>query len=214
MERKGIDAIPFPNMRAYVIASNETHVVPAGAGARRFAVLKVNESRKEDRAYFASLAEELENGGRIEMLRYLLQEDFSDVNVYAAPKTDALFEQKLLSMSSAERYWFDLLKNARIPNITAPDSIWSETEEASIQVNHALADYLSSPYMVNAHSQAKRAAETELGVTLGRLIPSRRKRRLRGPEGARFYAWILPSLAEARTEWQQQYGDEHSWDSA
>ena len=60
-----------------------------------------------------------------------------------------------------------------------------QTSETWVQVGTFVRDYLSQPYMQHAHEHAKRAAETELGIALARIIPGRRVKRHRKPGGGR-----------------------------
>ena len=61
-EVKQLDPITTRNISRFIIASNEDWVVPAGLKARRWAVLDVAGTHKEDRAYFAAIEKEWESG--------------------------------------------------------------------------------------------------------------------------------------------------------
>jgi hypothetical protein len=212
LEAKFQNPIQFPNMRSFIIASNEMYVVPAGRAARRFAVLKVSEARKQQRRYFEALRHELYSGGRLEMLRWLGREDFSDVDPYTAPVTVALTEQKKLSFSNTERYWFDRMQKGRLPDAIGndPGIVWDDKKEAQVPIMAAVQHYLSQPYMQRAYAREIRAAETELGITLNALIPSRKKERpTKG--GERSYIWILPPLKQARQEFERLSGGGDVW---
>jgi hypothetical protein len=211
LEAKYKDPIPLPNMRAFILASNDTLVVPAGIDARRFAVFEVNEGHKGDHEYFAAIRAELADGGREEMVRYLIQEDFGDVNPYQAPMTDALVRQKELNFTPVIRYWFDKLSVGTLPRVGAPDEVWSEDGEMSLSMAAALRDYLTCPYMTRAHERHIRSAETELGIQLKRLIPSSRKKQRRY-DGKRIRIWELPSLKQARAEFDKALGSPYPWD--
>nr|WVL52638.1 DUF5906 domain-containing protein [Xanthomonas nasturtii] len=63
-EGKGRDAVMGKNLIHIVMASNSDWVVPAGLdGERRFAVFEVNDSRKDDHAFFDALNRQLNDGG-------------------------------------------------------------------------------------------------------------------------------------------------------
>jgi len=208
-EAKFLNAVPLPNMRAIIMASNNMLVIPAGPRARRFAVFEVDESHIRDYPYFQAIRDELADGGREEMLRYLLQEDFSDVNVYDAPMTGALMRQKELNFSPPIRYWFNLLRDRYVPQTAGPILAWEN--EMLVPISAFVRDYIDQPYMRKAHESKIRAAETELGITLARLIPSRRKRQLRAGGTPTRY-WELPALSMARAEFGKAIGGEYTWD--
>ena len=211
LEAKFKDAVQLPNMRAFIIAGNDMLIIPAGIDARRFAVLQVDESHKGDHAYFQAIRDELADGGREEMIRYLRQEDFSDVNPYQAPMTDALMRQKELNFSPPERYWFEQLIAGVLPQECGPDREWSETKDELVSIAAIHRDYLSRAYMAKAHERHVRAAETELGIQLKRLIPSSKKKQLRsGVKRSRF--WELPSLKQARAEFDKALGSPYPWE--
>src|SRR5262249_20729334 len=68
-----------------------------------------------DYAYFAAIDDELDNGGREALLYHLLSFDLSSVNLREIPRTDALIEQKIQSLSPEMAWWLDILKNGRLP---------------------------------------------------------------------------------------------------
>src|SRR5947209_4958826 len=80
------------------MASNESWVIPAGLEARRFFVLEVDNACRDAHGYFAAIRKQLENGGYEAMLHDLLNYDLSNFNVRSVPKTEALQEQKHLSV--------------------------------------------------------------------------------------------------------------------
>jgi hypothetical protein len=55
IERKGIDTFTAPNRMHVFLSSNSDWVVPAGADARRFFVLDVGDSHKQDHRYFKAM---------------------------------------------------------------------------------------------------------------------------------------------------------------
>jgi hypothetical protein len=109
IEPKGIDVTQSPNYLHILMASNSQWVVPAGANERRYFVLDVGSGRIQDEVYFEAVQGELNNGGREALLHYLLHYDVSDFRVRQVPKTAALREQKELSMTPEEMWWFERL---------------------------------------------------------------------------------------------------------
>ena len=63
----------------------------------------------------------MKNGGMAAMLYDLQQADISGVDLRKIPRTEALLEQIIESMTSAQSFWFDCLKkntdiNSAVPN--------------------------------------------------------------------------------------------------
>jgi hypothetical protein len=97
IEPKGVDSFDVRNCLHILMSSNSDWVIPAGADARRYFVLTVSEARKQDHAYFAAIAKQMENGGREALLHYLMHRDVSGFNIRAVPMTEALADQKAYS---------------------------------------------------------------------------------------------------------------------
>ena len=107
MEQKGIDAVPVAIFMRLVIASNEEHVIHPQFAERRFTVLSVSDEKQGDTAYFASLARLMYEVGRAAPMPVLMDWDLSDVEIRSVPETRALVEQKMLSLTELDRWWFE-----------------------------------------------------------------------------------------------------------
>lgn len=117
IELKGVDVEQAENHLHVVMASNNDWVVPAGIGARRFAVFKVAERFKGDSGYFDRLFGELRSGGLEAMLHDLLAMDLGSWHPEAArPDTPELARQKANSLNPVERVWFDCLVQGELPS--------------------------------------------------------------------------------------------------
>jgi hypothetical protein len=114
IEPKGKDVFMVKNYIRLLIASNNSWVVPAGIGERRFCVLDVPETRKQDHVYFKAIFDQMDNGGRAAMLHDLLQLDISDFNLWNFPKTDALFDQIQRTLDPVPKYWLEKLTDGLI----------------------------------------------------------------------------------------------------
>jgi hypothetical protein len=93
-----------------LIVSNRDWVVPASMTARRFAVTESLDTHRSDRPYFRAIINQMENGGLGAMLHDLLHRDIGNFEVRDIPETEELNEQKLLSLSSIERWWLAVLE--------------------------------------------------------------------------------------------------------
>lgn len=215
VEGKGIDAETSPNFLHLMMASNSQWVVPANADERRFFVLDVGDTQKQNHAYFKELAHGLNNGGYENLLYFLLNYDLEDFNIRAMPKTAGLQEQKLLSMAPEEEWWLSKLRDG---------AVLGESVEWESEVR---ADALQADYV--AHLQAtgvmRRATPTAMGKFLSRVLPGNFPRsyqrlvvdKVPTKDGwtvdlkrrARFYG--LPGLPECRAYFEKMYDIEPEW---
>lgn len=114
-EAKGVDAEPGPNYTHILMASNSAWVVPAGTDERRFFVLDVSDARRQDSDYFRKIKNHMkENGGRQALLHMLLNRDLNGFNVRKAPTTAALQEQKKLSFTPEQSWWYNRLQEGTV----------------------------------------------------------------------------------------------------
>ena len=100
----------------FMVASNEDSVVAADIADRRWMVIKVSASKREDRVYFGAISAQLEAGSYAAMLHELLQRD---ITVGPDPRqiirTEALFRQILHGVGPAGRYMHQVLDEGRLP---------------------------------------------------------------------------------------------------
>jgi hypothetical protein len=95
LEYKNIDATEFPNYSRTIFATNDDHPLPIEFDDRRYCSVYVEPHRRQDRAYFGKVAEQMENGGRAALLDMLLKRDLSNFNPEDIPQNDELRKQKL-----------------------------------------------------------------------------------------------------------------------
>ncbi len=119
-EKKGIDPVHMRNHVNIIMASNNDWVIPAGKSARRFCVLDVSDVHQQDIPYFKAIDKQMSAGGVEAMLYDLLLLEYDADFLRHAPKTSALNDQKLLSMTSVEGFWSHCLERGQI--IQAYDS--------------------------------------------------------------------------------------------
>lgn len=213
IEGKGVDAEAAPNFVHLMMASNSDWVVPAGADERRFFVLDVGDGKMQDKGYFRAIQKQLDNGGKEALLHYLMTRDLSDFDVRHFPKTAALQEQKVLSMSAEEQWWFEKLMDGRLLN-----DGWSG--EATKSDLHR--DYLN---YAERQKIMRRSSPTALGKFLKRAMPGHLPRSFQkmaevtetdswGRESfrrAKVWYYELPSLAQARKHWDDRFGGPYTW---
>lgn len=215
IEGKGVDAEAAPNYVHLMMASNSDWVVPAGTDERRFFVLDVGDGQMQNKEYFKVIREELDSGGREALLHHLMTMDISDFDVRQFPKTEALQEQKLMSMSPEEQWWFEKLMEGRLLN--DQDGWQGEVLKADIQRD----------YLLYAERQKimRRASPTALGKFLKRVMPGALPRAFQrmaevssvdsyGHEKVRrVKSWFyeFPHLDDARAHWDERFGGPYQW---
>ncbi len=204
IERKGRDVRFVKNMAHLMIASNNDWVVPAGLDERRFCVIDVGEDRAQNREYFSAIATEMENGGCGAMLHDIRHRDLSAYRPSRIPVTEALRQQKILSMAPHEKWWLQKLTDGRL----FPGHEGWRTEVARDALYD---DYVA---VTGKAGGSPRAIATELGLHLAKLLPERYPHRfqrtilfqIKDPdtgeyvtESRRKWMWGFPRLGECRS---------------
>ena len=202
IERKGFDTRSAKNCVHLIMTSNSDWMVPAHHTDRRFAIFDLADTHAEDHPYFEAMEAEMVAGGYEAMLYDLKQLDFSTVNVRKAPKTEALREQKIASLSPGERWWYDRLMTG---SILRDHSTWQTViprEDLHEEYGKALGG-----------SRKKESTTTELGMLLHRLVPGLSDTRRKMPPigGSRKRCWQFPSLDDCREAFDHYTQDKHPW---
>lgn len=213
IEGKGVDAEAAPNYVHLMMASNNDWVVPAGGDERRFFVLDVGDKHMQDKAYFRAITQQLDHGGREAFLYTLLNRSLDGFDVRHFPKTAALQDQKVMSFTSEEQWWFEKLQDGEIGANGWPTDI--------------LKRELQDDYFKYAEQQKimRRATPTTLGKFLAKALPAPYPIAFQQPHedvvqdeyGHQSYrktrAWFykLPPLSDARAFWDDRYGGPYAW---
>ena len=159
----------------------------------------------QDHAYFAAIDQEMDNGGREALLHYLLNFDLTQVDLRTVPKTAALLDQQLKSMTPEQAWWFEALMRGALPS--RPQGI----NEPRI----CLKDDLFNLYILHARIQGinRRSTETKIGIFLSAQLGAKLKdtRLLIHDKQVRCYE--LPSLGECRKLFAEKLGHPIDWGS-
>ena len=199
IEYKGLEAVRMKNHVRLLLTSNHDWVVPAGPGARRFAVLDVGNAHKEDRPYFKAIVEQTENGGYEALLWELLNFDLSTVDVGTVPRTQALLEQQIESMTPLQSWLLSLLKTGTLPSTTEQPNVCSKV-------------VLFERYKQHTREQgvSRRSVETAVATFLQNYFPSLRTER-RQLSGKRTYVYVFPPLPDCRRAFVRALGQNLPW---
>ncbi len=105
IEPKGIDVITIDKFYRVMLIDNNEWLVNASKDERRYLVLQVNPQQAQNSQYFAAI---MQNGKAIpavcEAVFHVLSAILHDVDMTRAYATEALMEQKYLSMNSVEQW--------------------------------------------------------------------------------------------------------------
>jgi hypothetical protein len=127
------------------------------------------------------------------------------------PKTKALYEQKILSLTPDEEWWYRKLQEGRVLH---SDNDWVQV----VSKRQLFLDYVR--YMQEAQIMARRSNETVLGHFLRRVCPKIMAKQMNTlveqvEQGftkkvrRRSYHYTLPGLEECRQGWEAHYGPEN-----
>ena len=202
IEFKGKDVLRVTNHVRLMIATNHEWPVPAGHEERRFCIIDVSDRRMQDTAYFEALMEQWNNGGREAFLHYLLHYNLNGINLRKLPQTDALIDTKLLTMSPAERFWYETLVRGKVYE---SDTMWTP----SIKRNTLHGLYIAYAKDVG---QSRRSSETVLGKTLKKLCPHVRDAYLT-EAGKTERTWEVGELQRCREAFDRvMHWPNHEWE--
>lgn len=205
IEAKGIDPIRLTNYVRLIMTSNEDWVVPAGKDERRFCVLDIDPRCAQQHEYFREMDEELDSGGREALLADLLAFDLNSVNLRKIPRTGALLEQKIRSFDSVEMWWFETLMRGAV---TRDGEAWPGV----VQKSQLVDDYIASAERIGIK---RKAAETELGMKLAKLVPGLRSEKVTIYDDAgvsrRRHCFVMPALEECREAYAEALQQPVDW---
>jgi hypothetical protein len=205
LEYKGVDKIRIKNHIRLFVSGNPDWLVPAGFKDRRWAIFDVGEDRMQDHAYFADIDHEMNNGGREALLHYLLNFDLAQVNLRVIPKTAALLDQQIESMTPEQAWWFETLRRGVLPSKP------SGTREKGAVCQR---DALFERYVLHARVQgaSHRSTETKIGMFLHKQLGARLKDIRPVVDGIQQnYCYVMPPLKDCRTLFSEAMGQPVDW---
>lgn len=211
IEAKHVDVVSRRNYIHLMVASNSAWVIPAGLNERRYLMLDVNSTRMRDFAYFNELRKRMDEGGRENLLYFLLTLDLTGYNVRDVPQTDALRDQKLRTLSTEQEWWYQKLQDGLL---IKRHKSWA----APVFKDDLIDDYLEYAQKIGV---ARRATATALGIFLNSVCPEgwpRSKQLTKdytNKEGVRMkdrqYAYLFPPLDECRAHWDNKFNGPYNW---
>jgi hypothetical protein len=210
IEFKGIETFRVRNHVRLLVTGNPDWLVPAAMEERRFCVLDASDAHREDFDYFAAIDAEMDNGGAEALLHHLLNVNLSGLNLRSVPKTEALLDQKIASLSSEKAWWLDVLMQGHLP--------WG-----CDRPNETPATAIHKSYVKHAQDvgERRRSIETRLGIFLKKAVPhtpdmiglSKREGGYTALKGKRVTGtiYVFPDLPVCRSDFVKLIGQPIAW---
>lgn len=213
VEAKGVDAEAASNFVHLGMASNDDWVIPAGVDERRYFIVDVGDTQMLNPGYFKAIQKEMDSGGREALLHLLMTRDLSAFEVRNFPRTDALREQKVLSMSSEEQWWFEKLNDG---NLTGEG--WSG-DVAKVDLQRDYINYTERQRIM------RRVSPTALGKFLKKVLPGHFPRTFQRmadlvsmdkyghdhTRRAKVWFYEFPDLDACRAHFDDRFGGPYPW---
>lgn len=193
IERKGVDAYKATNHIRMILTTNERWAAHLDPDDRRFVVLDVADTFKENHAFFRAIHEQLESGGYEGLMHHLSTMDIKTFNPRVRPQCNNAFDMKLRSAGSLERWWYSVLNGggARLYlllidyGLMRADNVWGGPLPKEILIT----DYRR---FCTDNRELHVASESDFYAGFLRLTGAKRTRPNLG--GGRRYCYTLPSL--------------------
>jgi hypothetical protein len=186
------------SVHRFIASTNADHFKNTERDDRRDFTLRVSEARKKDHNYWVALADEIKNGGVEAMVYDLMNIDLSDFNIRQKPNTKELVEQKLHSLDPIQRWWHDGLYNGAFGKCVN----WMEFISTS--------DVIDGIIEVNGGRMHKKPSALIISQALHKLCPSA-KQHQQQTKYDRHRGYLLPTLQQARAEFEQYIGGSVEW---
>lgn len=202
IEQKGVDIVHVDNHLGIVMSSNRDFFIPAGIGARRYAMFDVSDAHKGDTDYWTKLYAEIDNGGIAAMLHDLVTFDLGKWHPESArPDTAALDSQKASNLPPLQRCWLRCLHAGVLP---------CGEERFGGKV------FIPSSLFIDLINERLKLRDNEQVTTNG-LRDMFKKMEPFGflkYESGRPRGWVIPPLADARKAWCDTRLMKIEWDGA
>lgn len=206
IERKGKEPYKIQNLVRIIMIGNEDWIVPASHDERRYAVFQLGRDRMQDNEYFTEMRVCMdEQGGNRVLLDYLKKFDLSTVDVNRAPKTAALMEQKIESLTPLEQWWFDCLKEGCILGSEFSGVKWPEYLERN-RFRDVFYKYLKDRQIRSRSPSAEWIGRMLKKVAVN--VVSKQRRIDAEVKGI----YEFPSLEQARSDWDKHMGQKGNWE--
>jgi hypothetical protein len=168
-------------------------------------VFDVGEGKKQNRAFFQSMREGMEQNGYALLLRYLLDFDLTGIDINAAPSTKGLMDQKISSLDPFHQWWLDCLTEGRLVGSDFGTE-WPQ-EVGKERFRNAFRRYVKERQI-----RGRLPEDRTLGRLLSACLPSLDAKRKKREGDERINIYKLPNLDQSRHEWSTFIGHSTDWD--
>jgi len=202
LEFKTVDPIRVKNYVRLFVCGNPNWLIPAGFKERRWAVFDMGEDQMQDHPYFAAIDHEMDNGGREALLHYLLNFDLKQVTLRVIPKTAALLDQQIESMTPEQAWWLDTLTRGMLP---------AKADKAEDRT--CAKEAIHRRYIRHAKLQgvSHRSTETRLGKFLRNQLGAELKTPKPSDGVQQVPCFQFPPLAYCRALFAKKLGQDIDW---
>lgn len=211
IEPKGLNAFHVDNYLSLIIASNNEWVVPAGVGERRFLLLDIPDTHRQDREYFGKMIEQMygrkgesgDCGGLRCMMRDLLDMDVDFNTIAQIPKTAGTADQIIRGLGLEERFWHERLSKG---SLVDAHEYWK-----TLVVAEKLYDQYEE-FCDKLKIGQGRAGRVAFGMRLRKMCPGidnvQRKKGSKVP----YRCWAVPLLDRCRTAFAEYLKVTVTWE--
>lgn len=201
IEMKGKDTITLENYSRFVIAANDQWVVPASMqDERRFACFDMGNENKQDKAFFAKIDNEMNNGGYEALLHFLMNHQYDEAVTRTIPQTEALKDQKLHSMPLEVQWWLNCIEDGRIGDFDLEDN-----EPSEIETDRFYKAYYEFCHILRQNPVNNNA----LPKMLKNYVDLKKQRKRTLIKREHFY--FLPSVVELRQKFSEFLGQKYEF---
>jgi hypothetical protein len=192
---KFCQAFQARNCLHIMMTSNADWIVPASHDARRYAVFKVSDRRRDDAKYFNELNAQLDGGGLAAMLHDLLEWPLGERHPKMICETAALTDQKMESLRGLDAWVESMLQEGVLPG-----DKWSGA--ADLPPNRALSgDLLRSAQVHDRYTNNSRIIKKLRALDM--LDEDFNIQTKRG--------WVFRPLSECRRSWEDRNRGVWQW---
>lgn len=205
IEEKGLNAYSAKNHLHMIFSTNNDWAVPAGPQERRFFVIDVGDKHMQDSLYFGAIQEQMRKCGKEALLDYLLKYDLDGKDLRKFPKTKALLETKIMSLTPVQKFWLHMLESGYFIDEKIG---WNE---GIISKESLYENYIK--YVDNLGYKHK-ATPQEFGAQLLKIFPDGKvstNTKKTFKDMGRKNVYIFPSLKECRQQFAHFINQDIDW---
>ncbi len=167
LELKGVDIKIVPSYLTLVIISNSEHIIATAEDERRYFALEVSDCHMQDAEYFKALYQAVDGNEMRCFFNMMMEMDLSQFNHRAVPTTQALANQKALSLEPFDQWLCDAGYDGRFSS----QSKW-EVHKATSQLVYSFELYCDSKKL----DKYQRLGNQQIGKRLSRMFTKTRRR--------------------------------------